>query len=173
VLVGDLVELRQWRPDDAAEVYRICQDAEIQRWTTVPVPYALQDATGFVGQPFGAGDSAHFAVEDRATGALAGSMGVGAFREGVAVVGYWTAPAMRGAGRTAEALRLLTAWCFAVRDCARVELVTEPANVASRAVARRAGFVEEGVLRSRMVLRGRRIDVVMCSRLPGDPPAEP
>jgi RimJ/RimL family protein N-acetyltransferase len=165
MLAGDLVELRHWRPADAAQVFRICQDPDIQRWTAVPVPYTEADAAGFVG----AGDDASFAVIDRASGQLAGSMGVLRFHEGVAAVGYWTAPAMRGAGRTAEALRLITEWCFTVHGCARVELVADVGNAGSRAVARRAGFVEEGVLRARMRHRDQRIDVVMCSRLPTDP----
>jgi RimJ/RimL family protein N-acetyltransferase len=165
VLTGTRVSLRHWRPSDADDVFRICQDPQIQRWTEVPVPYGRRDATGFVG----AGNEDLFAVVDRASGALAGSMGVLRFHDGVAAVGYWTAPEMRGAGRTAEALRLLTTWCFEVRGCARVELVADVRNAGSRAVARSAGFVEEGVLRSRMVHRGRRIDVVMCARLAGDP----
>lgn len=105
----------------------------------------------------------------RRSGTLAGSMGVIRFHEGVAAVGYWTAPRMRGAGRTAEALRLITGWCFAERGCARVELVADVANVASRRVAASAGFVEEGVLRGRLLHRDRRVDVVMYSRLPTDP----
>jgi hypothetical protein len=53
-------------------------------------------------------------------------------------------------------------------DAARVELVVQPAFVASRRVAEAAGFVAEDVLRRRMVLHGERIDVVMYSRLPSD-----
>lgn len=165
MLTGDLVELRHWQSSDAAAVFEACQDAEIQRWTAVPVPYTKADAEGFVR----AGDDASFAVVDRASGRLAGSMGVLRFHDGVAAVGYWTVPAMRGAGRTSEALRLLTGWCFTVHGCARVELVADVDNAASRGVARRAGFIEEGVLRARMMHRDQRIDVVMCSRLPGDP----
>ena len=64
---------------------------------------------------------------------------------------------------------LITEWCFTVHGCVRVELVAEVGNAGSRAVARRAGFIEEGVLRARMRHRDQRIDVVMCSRLPADP----
>jgi RimJ/RimL family protein N-acetyltransferase len=160
-----LVSLRSWRTSDAPEVYRICQDPEIQRWTEVPVPYALADAIGFVSDP----SDGRFAVVDRASGLLAGAMSVLRLELGIAAVGYWTAPEMRGAGRTAEALGLLADWCFTERGCERVELVADVRNLGSRGVARRAGFTEEGVLRSRMVHRGVRIDVVMCSRLRTDP----
>lgn len=172
MLTGELVTLRPWRPDDAVEVHRICQDPEIQRWTEVPVPYGMAAAVGYVT----AGDPASFAVVNRAGGALAGAISVLRFHEGVAAVGYWTAPEMRGRGRTAEALRLVTEWCFAEHGCARVELVADVANLGSRGVARSAGFVEERVLRSRMVHRSERCDVVLCARLGpslGGPPTGP
>ena len=57
------------------------------------------------------------------------------------------------------------------RDVARVELEVEVANAASRGVAAGAGFTEEGTLRQRVLHRGRRIDVVMCSLLRTDPAA--
>jgi RimJ/RimL family protein N-acetyltransferase len=161
VLTGELVSLRPWAESDAPAVHRICQDPEIQRWTQVPVPYEPAHAVGFVT----AGDRGAFAVVDRATGAVAGAMTVFRVVDRVAAVGYWTAAEFRGAGRTAEALRLLTDWCFTEHGCARVELVADVRNAGSRGVARRAGFVEEGVLRSRMTHRGERIDVVMCARL--------
>lgn len=161
MIAGEKVLLRPWEPADAAEVHRVCQDPEIQRWTTVPRPYRPQDAADFLA----AAGPGWFAVLDRATGALAGSMNVLRIHEGVAAVGYWTAPEFRGGGRTAEALRLVTGWCFAERGCARVELVADVRNAASRGVARRAGFTEEGVLRSRMVHGTERIDVVMCARI--------
>ena len=173
-LTGERVLLRRWVAADAADVYRICQDPEIQRWATVPVPYAPSDADSFVGpvsaQLWDSGTGAAFAAVDRAGGALSGSMTVLRFAEGTASVGYWTAASMRGAGRTGEALRLLTAWCFAERDCARVEASIDVRNVASTRVAESAGFLLEGVLRSRMVHRGRRIDTAMYSRLSTDPP---
>ena len=51
----------------------------------------------------------------------------------------------------------------------RMELYIEPDNRASRGVARSAGFVEEGVLRSQGVTAtGERRDMVLYSRLPSD-----
>ncbi len=50
-----------------------------------------------------------------------------------------------------------------------MELYVEPDNHASGAVARKAGFVEEGTLRSQGVtLSGERRDMVVYSRLPSD-----
>jgi RimJ/RimL family protein N-acetyltransferase len=108
------------------------------------------------------------AVVDVATGRPAGSIGAHEMRDGVAHVGYWTAPTARGRGFTSDALRALTRWFLRDRGAARVEWVVEPANVGSVRVAEAAGFTAEGVLRQRLALQDRRADVVMYSMLPSD-----
>ncbi|MGZ4178804.1 MAG: GNAT family N-acetyltransferase, partial [Solirubrobacteraceae bacterium] len=85
-----------------------------------------------------------------------------------AELGIWTAPAQRGRGVAADALRLAGGWLLAECGLARLQLVTEPDNVAMVAAARRAGFVEEGVLRGYLRERGRRVDVTMMSLVAAD-----
>ena len=52
------------------------------------------------------------------------------------------------------------------RGAPRVHLFTDVANTPSQAVARRAGFTEEGVVRSCLVYRdGSRADAVLLGRL--------
>lgn len=164
--------LRRWSPADADAVFRACQDEQIQRWTTVPVPYTRGDAEWFVGEHSGSewssGQGASCALVTSATGELVGSMGVNAFRDGTAEIGYWTVPGMRGRGYTAEGLQLLADWAIDERDVARVQLLVEVSNTASRATAERAGFTCEGVLRSALLVRGVRADAAMFSLLPGD-----
>ena len=169
-LSGRRVRLRPWRPDDADAVHAACQDAEVQRWTEVPVPYLRAHAEQFVG-PVAAGSWAEggalFAVEH--DGVLVGSMGVHGVRDGVAPVGYWTVPAQRGRGLTGEALRVLTGWALAQPGVHRVELVAEPANTGSCRVAESAGLRAEGVLRQRYLHRGVPTDVVLYAVLATDP----
>ncbi|MFZ1996701.1 MAG: GNAT family protein [Solirubrobacteraceae bacterium] len=88
-----------------------------------------------------------------------------------AELGIWTAPAQRGRGVATGALRLAGHWLLSECGLARVQLVTEPGNVAMVAAARRAGFVEEGVLRGYLRTRGHRFDVTMFSLVAGDPVA--
>lgn len=171
-LRGVKVRLRPWTDADADDVFAACQDADIQRWTTVPSPYDHADAVTYVSEvaPKAWEDGgAVFAVVSLATGQLAGSIGAHRMRDGVAHVGYWTAPTARGKGLTSDALRVITRWFLFDRGAARVELVVEPANVGSKRVAEAAGFTAEGVLRQRLLLRGRRADVVMYSMLATDP----
>lgn len=171
MLTGSKVLLRPWTPADVDDVFAACQDVEIQRWTTIPSPYTQADAVAYVTEVAHAlweQGGAVFAVVESATGELAGSIGAHGVRDGVAHVGYWTVPAVRGRGLASDALRTLTGWFLHEVGTARVELVVEPTNVGSVRVAEAAGFTREGLLRQRFVLRGRRADVAMYSMLPSD-----
>jgi RimJ/RimL family protein N-acetyltransferase len=152
--------------------FAACQDVEILRWTTVPHPYARSDVVGYVTEVTSAAwehGGAVFAVIEAATGELAGSIGAHGMSDGVAHVGYWTAPTARGRGLTSDALRTLVGWFLREGGAARIELIVEPANVGSVRVAEAAEFAREGLLRQRFVLRGRRADVAMYSMLASDP----
>ena len=140
------VVLRPWVEADADDVFRACQDADIQRFTNVPVPYLREHAESFVG-PFqrsvwadrtGAG----FAVTAAADGALQGACGlvgldVAGRRSGV---GYWIAPWARGQGVASRAVRLLSDWALAELGLHEVYAEVEESNAASRRAAERAGF---------------------------------
>ena len=82
-------------------------------------------------------------------------------------IGYWIAPWARREGYAAEAARALADWAIG-HGAERVHLFTDVDNAPSRAVARRAGFVEEGVVRGCLEYRdGRRADAVLFGRLAG------
>ncbi|SDE83290.1 Protein N-acetyltransferase, RimJ/RimL family [Blastococcus fimeti] len=163
--------LRPYRPEDVDLVHRACQDADIQRWTTVPSPYSEADAVEFVTQTTVSGRAQGRALTTavEAGGRFVGSAGLH-FSKGMLgpAVGYWLAPWARGQGYAAEAARALADWALH-RGAHRVHLSADVGNVASRAVARRAGFVEEGIVRSCLPYRdGTRGDAALFSRLPGD-----
>jgi RimJ/RimL family protein N-acetyltransferase len=170
-LTGSRVRLRPWRADDVPAVFAAAQDPGIQRWTQVPVPYLREHAEDFVaGIAATTWDEggALFAVEPRDGGPLIASIGLFPPHDGYAEAGYWTAPTQRGRGYTAEALRVLTAWAFAEVGLRRVELLIDPANAGSLAVARSAGFTIEGTVRQRFLHRGEPSDVVLHARIATD-----
>jgi RimJ/RimL family protein N-acetyltransferase len=77
------------------------------------------------------------------------------------------APA-RGRGIASTALRLLSGWALE-EGFGRVELITDPDNIASRRVAEKVGFGREGVMRAHTLHRdGRRRDALLFSLLPGE-----
>ena len=161
------VTLREWREDDAPYVCEACQDPEILYWMPlIPRPYKMEHALAFVrGEITG---PHQFAVE--LDGRPVGSVGLNLGHGDVGEAGYWLDASMRGRGVAAEALRLLCAYGFSEVGLARIQLRTDPDNVASQRVAEKAGFQREGVLRSSLLHPdGRRRDMIMWSLLPEDP----
>jgi RimJ/RimL family protein N-acetyltransferase len=85
-----------------------------------------------------------------------------------AEAGIWVMAGQRGRGLASAALPVLGRWLFERCGLQRLELLTEPDNLAMISAARRAGFIEEGVLRGYVRERGRRLDVTVLSLLPTD-----
>jgi RimJ/RimL family protein N-acetyltransferase len=162
--------LRPYRPDDAEAVYRAFQDPEMLRWLTVPSPYTWDDAVEFVGRTtVTRAEKQGLLTAVEADGEFVGSAGLHfpATLLGLGV-GYWLAPWARGKGYAAEAARGLSDWALD-RGAPRIHLFADVGNAASQAVARRAGFLDEGVVRACLPYRdGSRGDAVLFSRLPGE-----
>ncbi len=85
-----------------------------------------------------------------------------------AEVGIWLAPQVRGRGMGREALRLAGGWLLGACGLARLEVFVEPDNAPMIRAAQAAGFVREGVLREYLRKRGRGVDTVIMSLIPGD-----
>jgi RimJ/RimL family protein N-acetyltransferase len=64
---------------------------------------------------------------------------------------------------------MISEWAFEALELARLQLITEPENLASQRVAEKAGFQREGLLPAYAELKGRRPDFHMYSLLPEDP----
>lgn len=173
VLFGDRVTLRPWHPNDAAIVYRICQDPDIQYWTRIPVPYERGHAAEFTGlhapRSWSDGAGAAFAVTDSHSAEVLGSVGLVAIdaEDMVGEVGYWIAPAARRRGVATASIAMLASWALGEVGLARLELLIEPENIGSRKAAERAGAVLEGVMRSKAKNRaGQRCDLSLYAILP-------
>lgn len=88
---------------------------------------------------------------------------------GTGRVGYWCVSDERGRGIASRALRRLCRHGLDELGFERLELFTDPDNLASQRVAERAGFQREGVMRSHLLHPdGHRRDSVMFSLLPGE-----
>lgn len=168
--VDDLM-LRPFRATDAEAVFAACQDPEIQRWTTVPVPYTWPDAEEFVGacaERWASGNPT-FACVDATTGLLLGALDLqSCSAEEGPMVGFWVAPHARGRGIAVRAVRRLTRWAFEDLSLPRIRWAAYVGNVPSRRVADRAGFVMEGTCRRALEQRGQRHDGWFASLLPED-----
>jgi RimJ/RimL family protein N-acetyltransferase/nitrite reductase/ring-hydroxylating ferredoxin subunit len=166
-LSDGVVTLRPLRPDDVPAIVAACQDPEIRRWIPmIPIPYADTDGRSYVLMTLQAwhdGTSAEFAIADAATDRLIGSIGIrrdpNPRRHSI---GYWVGPEARHRGVATRALRLVTRWGFEALGIERLSLWTLPGNSTSQAVAERAGFRYEGMVRNWESDRdGRPIDCAM------------
>jgi RimJ/RimL family protein N-acetyltransferase len=170
------IALRAWTLDDMPFVVRACQDPFISRSSPgIPFPYTEADALEWLQSHEPArlsGRHIDLAVVHAGSGAQLGAIGLGNINSMMltASIGYWLAPEARGHGYITSATRASARWAFDQLGLARIELTTEPENVASQRVAERCGFRYEGRLRSHMLIRhnGERRDSLLFSLLPGE-----
>ncbi|MBJ7288699.1 GNAT family N-acetyltransferase [Williamsia sp.] len=170
-LTDGVITLRALEPSDVDDVLETASDPASEAFTTVPSPYTRQDAVEFVetnaAKVWPGFEVAIADVDDR----LVGTCGLRIRDEdsGVTEIGYMVAPRARGQGIATRATRLLVEYSWTI-GAARVALDAFATNTASRTVALRCGFVEEGTLRSAHLGNGGiRHDVVVHGLLPTDP----
>ncbi|MFD9359245.1 GNAT family N-acetyltransferase [Streptomyces sp. NPDC060031] len=169
------LELRPFGPADEDEVFAICQDPDIQRWTMVPSPYERAHARSFVGElvPGGWRDDTGYSFAARlgSGGPLVAAVGVHvheAFGTNSYEIGYWAAKEHRGQGFMTEAVTAVARWAFTDLGAVRLEWRAEVGNAASRAVAEKAGFRAEGLLRASLHRAGTVRDSWVGALLPCD-----
>ena len=162
--------LRQHRPEDTDAVVEQCSDPEMQRWTTVPVPYERHFAEEFfthLAQGWDDETLAGFAIE--ADGRFAGTVDLRLGDARWAEVGFGLHPWARGRGVMTRAVSTLLDWGFQELDLVGVHWRAVVGNHASRRVAEKCGFRVEGEVRGLLVARGQRDDGWIGSLLATDP----
>ena len=103
----------------------------------------------------------------REQGRLVGIVGLQEFAPAhrSAEIGYWLRADAQGRGLMTRAVRALVHHGFEAHDLNRIALRAAVVNGPSRAVARRVGFTEEGVLREVEAYPGGFVDLVLHSML--------
>ena len=181
-LSDDVVTLRPWSREDARFIADASADPAIRRYSVphdrhghpIPTP-SVTDAEATIDElttkwrafaSTGTPSGVAFAIMDASSDAVVGMCGVDEWsQEDVAQIGYWLAASARGRGNATRAVILLTRWLFEL-GAARVFLTIVAGNETSIEVARRAGFVYEGTMRSHGVWQDQRCDVMWFAALP-------
>jgi RimJ/RimL family protein N-acetyltransferase len=159
--------LRPPTDDDVPAIVDACQDPALSRFIPgFPSPYTEKDARGWLASRPKEDVSRTFLIVDQESGRLYGAIEVRLGETGS--IGYWIAEEARGRGIATRATQLLARWAVTEGGVERLELETDPANVASQRVAEKAGFTREGILRSKTKFPTGRRDSVMFSLLPDD-----
>src|SRR3954469_322319 len=170
-LTDGVVTLRGWRDTDAGTLTAMMEEREIARWTRAPSPYLERHAIEWLATHstlMRRRTELPLAIEDATTGELIGSIALRFPEDGRAEFGYLLGAGARGRGVAAQALRLYSQWAFEELGIERLEVLVQPENEASLAVAERVGFRREGGLGAYTVVRGHRVDMVVLGMLRGD-----
>jgi RimJ/RimL family protein N-acetyltransferase len=173
-LADEVVLLRPWHEADVPGKLLAFSDPVMRRFSWRTTPYTEADARGDLAEQEEArlrGEELNFAlVAPGDQAAVLGGCSLSDVRldQGSAAIGYWLASEGRGRGVATHAVRLLARWAFAGLGLARLELTSGPDNEASQRVAKRCGFVREGLLRSHVPFKGARRDSVIYGLIPGE-----
>ncbi|MPZ80764.1 MAG: GNAT family N-acetyltransferase [Actinophytocola sp.] len=159
------VTLRAHALSDVDAAVEQCTDPLSIEWTTVPVPFAREDAVHFVTEimPGGwrSGRELGFAVEATHPSGerrFSGSVSLRVHGDGVAEIAYGLHPAVRGRGVALSAVKLLLDWGFEVQGFDVVLWFAQVGNWASRRVAWASGFAFDGTVAKLLLQRGVRHD---------------
>lgn len=164
-LTDGVVTLRAPIASDVLGSYEQCQDPLTQQWTTIPVPYTLDDANiymyHFIPRGWETGKEWGFVVEaedDAGARRFCGTISLRNLGEGRAEVAYGAHPWARGRGVMERAVRMLIEWGFEAERLNTIEWLSPRGNWPSWRLAWKLGFTYEGVLPNWLSQRGKLID---------------
>jgi RimJ/RimL family protein N-acetyltransferase len=172
-LTDGVVQLDEFGPCDV-DAHLANEDEEMARrfgwWPNRSTAHDVRAAFDRWAESWASGGPIRaFAVREVATPTLVGSCELRLEEDHIARASYSVGPGARRRGFASRALQLAVQWAFDGLGLARIELYIEIDNVASRGVARRCGFVEEGLLRGRLRVGDARRDALLYARLAADP----
>lgn len=102
---------------------------------------------------------------------LIGGLTLSQVRRGAAqsgTIGYWIGEQYQGQGYTTAAVRAVIQFAFEDLWLHRLEAACQPDNLASQAVLRKAGFVEEGRARAYLKINGAWRDHILFGLVTGE-----
>lgn len=162
---------------DSPRVAELAGDRRIYDMTLlIPHPYELHHAEAWIGTHAAQWGrwredwTMNFAIRLRASDELAGELigVIGLIGRPVykrAELGYWLGVPFWGKGFMTEAVGAVVAFAHGELGVNRIEAGVFEGNAASMNVLRKAGFVEEGLLRQRFFKEGRFVDERMFAKV--------
>jgi len=163
---GLAMVLSPFLPAEAERVFELCQDPDIQRWTTVPSPYSMDDAVSYVRDytppAWRQVADGTFSLRDegpelvwavRLLGGplegLWGSLGLKRPKPGLTEIGWWLGAGARGHGVMRAAVAKILEVAIDPAGELKAQAVwwfAMQGNEASCAIAQRTGFTFRGLV---------------------------
>lgn len=170
IQIDQELTLRAWRREDASAVIEAHTSPDIQHYhfrrfeTEADAMQWIDDwAEGWCTEK-----SASWAIIQRRDRSVVGRVTIyTSLEDGYGEVSYWVLPGARGRGVATRACVAATRWAHDL-GLHRIQLEHSTRNDASRRVALRAGFVEEGIRRGANLHDDGWHDMVLYSHLATD-----
>lgn len=177
VLAGNVVRLEPLSASHLDALAGVALHPELWRWTalTIGTRHDLEQAADDAWKAQEAGSALPFVIIDVQSNQVAGwtrYMNADAAHRRLEIGHTFVAPQWQRTRVNTEAKYLLLEYAFEELNCIRVEFKTDVLNTTSRAAIERLGAIQEGILRSHMVMGGGRLrDTVYYSILASEWPA--
>jgi RimJ/RimL family protein N-acetyltransferase len=172
-ITDGVVVLRELREGDRAATLSTMRDPVVARWLNMPVSPGDRDFDALLRvarDGRATGERIDYTVTEAGTEVSVGAVIASRRHRDNFEIAYHAREEGRGRGLMTRAVRLLCDWLLE-EGIGRIELRTHPDNEASQKLAQRVGFQREGLERKSIWLHGERVDAMVWSLLPSDPPA--
>lgn len=158
---------------DARDLYEYGRDPEVARhvlWDAYTSVGEVRSYIRFMLRKYHAGEPSSWCIVWKETNEVIGTIGFMWIEEehASAEVGYSLSRPFWNRGIMTEALRAVIDYAFDELRLNRIEAQHETGNPASGAVMRKCGMQKEGVLRQRLMNKGRYVDTVIYAILRDD-----
>lgn len=163
-LVSGPVAVRPWSLQDLAFLAG-ASAKEADPWSPMPIGFSEQRWKKRLTESDQCGELTFMIEHDSQRAGIITLGGFDHVHRVAEISGYWIKPELRGYSIAPAAISVVTQWAIESLACARVQIFTRPDNASSRRAAWKAGFAEEGVLRSFVEVAGERSDAVVLSRI--------
>jgi len=157
--------LRLFQTSDAETVATLCNNYNIYKSTMyLPFPYSIDDALSWIEFHYDnliEDFSYEFAVTDKETGELYGSIGLSNnidFNQGE--IAYWIGEPYWGKGYATEAAQAILQFAFEEKKLHKVFARYFSSNPASGKVMEKIGMNQEGILKDHVIKDGKYEDIV-------------
>ncbi len=172
-LETERLRLRKLTMHDASDIYHYSRDPEVARHVLWEAHRNIGDSRAYLRymlRRYRLREPASWGIEYRKTGAIIGTIGFMWIQtdNAAAEIGYSLSREFWNQGVMTEALRAAIAYGFTALNLNRIEAQHEVTNPASGAVMRKCHMIKEGTLRSRLLNKGKFVDVDLYAILKRD-----
>jgi len=167
------LRLRKLTMQDAHDIYHYSKDFEVARHVLWDAHRSIGESRAylrFMLRKYRMGEPASWGIEYTATGEIIGTIGFMWIQNdnSSAEVGYSLSRDYWNKGIMTEALKAVIEYGFSFLNLNRIEAQHETTNPASGAVMRKCHMQKEGTLRSRLMNKGKFVDVDLYAILKKD-----